>query len=167
MAGRPISIYPVFERQGFGGRLQISGRVALLIVDFVAGFADPMLFGGGNIKSAIDATRGVLKTFRSIGLPVAYSRIVFADDGSDANVFGQKVRGMLDLTEHAPPAAIVSQLEPVAGELVVRKTVPSACDDERLRQGERGGCHVAGFQAVRPRRLCWRSRARSARRELV
>src|SRR5204863_3644766 len=31
-----------------------------------------------------------------------------------------------DLTEHAPPAAIVSQLEPVAGELVVRKTVPSA-----------------------------------------
>lgn len=57
---------------------------------------------------------------------IAHTRIVFADDGSDHNIFSLKVPGMLTLTEHAPASAIVPQLAPAAGELVVRKQVPSA-----------------------------------------
>jgi maleamate amidohydrolase len=57
---------------------------------------------------------------------IAYSRIVFADDGSDHNIFSLKVPGMLTLTENAPASAIVSELAPMPGELVVRKQVPSA-----------------------------------------
>jgi maleamate amidohydrolase len=51
---------------------------------------------------------------------------VFADDGSDCNIFGIKVPGMVTLIEDAPNSAIVPELAPVNGELVVRKTVPSA-----------------------------------------
>jgi maleamate amidohydrolase len=98
----------------------------LLIVDFINGFADPDCFGGGNIPAAIQATMPVLAAARSRQWPIAHSRIVFAADGSDANVFSQKVRGMERLTETSPLSAIVEALKPEAGELVVRKTNPSA-----------------------------------------
>ncbi|ALG75277.1 N-carbamoylsarcosine amidase [Azospirillum thiophilum] len=116
----------VYERQGFGRSLGLQGRIGLLIVDFVNGFADPAIFGGGNIPAAIDRTVTVLAEARSRDWPVAHSRIVYADDGSDATIFSIKVPGMLTLTEAAPASAIVPQLTPAAGELVVRKTNPSA-----------------------------------------
>jgi maleamate amidohydrolase len=68
----------------------------------------------------------VLSVARQAGWAVAHSRIVYAEDGADANVFSIKVPGMLTLTETAPASAIVPELAPVAGELVVRKNVPSA-----------------------------------------
>lgn len=116
----------VYRRQGFGTRLGLSGSPGLLIVDFVNGFADPGSFGGGNIAEAIEATRGLLAEARARRWPIAHSRIVFADDASDANVFSLKVPSLLKLTEHSPLSAIVPQLAPLPGELVVRKTVPSA-----------------------------------------
>jgi maleamate amidohydrolase len=116
----------VYSRQGFGGALGVAGRRGLLIVDFVNGFADPACFGGGNIPAAIQATIPVLAVARARHWPIAHSRIVFAADGSDANVFSQKVRGMDCLTETSPLSAIVDTLKPAAGELVVRKTNPSA-----------------------------------------
>jgi maleamate amidohydrolase len=116
----------VYRRQGFGRALGIQGAVGLLIVDFVNGFADPAIFGGGNISQAIARTRQVLSVARQAGWAVAHSRIVYAEDGADANVFSIKVPGMLTLTETAPASAIVPELAPVAGELVVRKNVPSA-----------------------------------------
>jgi maleamate amidohydrolase len=116
----------VYKQQGFGTPLKPEGRVALLIVDFVVGFADPAVFGGGNIPDAIRQTKELLKFARENAWPVAHSRIVYAADGSDDNVFSLKVPGMATLTEDNPNSAIVPELTPVKGELVVRKTVPSA-----------------------------------------
>jgi maleamate amidohydrolase len=116
----------VYERQGFGQTLDFEGKIGLLIIDFVNGFADPAVFGGGNIPDAIDKTVPLLKAAREMKWPVAHSRIVYADDDSDANVFSLKVPGMLTLKEHTPASAIVPQLMPENGELVVRKNVPSA-----------------------------------------
>lgn len=116
----------VYSRQGFGAALGLRPPLGLLIVDFVNGFHDPAIFGGGNIDAAIQATVPLLATARKNGWPVAHSRIVYADDGSDANVFSTKIPGMLTLTENAPASAIVDVLEPVTGELMVRKTGPSA-----------------------------------------
>ncbi|WP_399677296.1 isochorismatase family protein [Xenophilus sp.] len=116
----------VYQRQGFGAGLGVQPPIGLLIVDFVNGFADPGTFGGGNIPAAIDRTVGLLATARERGWPVAHSRIVYADDDSDANIFSAKVPGMLGLKEHSPASAIVDALAPAAGERVVRKNVPSA-----------------------------------------
>jgi maleamate amidohydrolase len=123
----------IYRTQGFGASLGVSGRIGLLIVDFVVGFADPSAFGGGNIPPAIKATRIALDEARKRGWPVAHSRIVFADDASNANVFTAKVPTLLGLTENSPLSAIVPELAPVAGELVVRKTVPSAFFETGLR----------------------------------
>ena len=45
-----------YQRQSFGSTLEPKAPVALLIVDFVNGFADPGVFGGGNIAPAIERT---------------------------------------------------------------------------------------------------------------
>src|SRR3954470_9472289 len=116
----------VYRKQGFGASLGLQPPFGLLIVDLVNGFADPAVFGGGNIPEAIAATVPVLALARKRGWPVAHSRIVYADDDSDANVFSAKVPGMLTLKEHARNSAIVPELAPRPGELVVCKNVPSA-----------------------------------------
>jgi maleamate amidohydrolase len=115
-----------YERQGFGHAFDMPSAYGLLIVDFVNGFADPDVLGGGNIRAAIAATVPVLAGARERGWSVAHSRIVFADDSADANVFALKVPSLLKLHENSPASAIVPELAPAAGELVVRKTVPSA-----------------------------------------
>jgi maleamate amidohydrolase len=116
----------VYKRQGFGRRLGFGRRVGLLIVDFVNGFKDPSVFGGGNIADAIECTVSLLDACRGAGLPVAHSRIVFADDGSDHNLFTAKVPSLARLTEAAQESQIVTELAPRPGEFVVRKRLPSA-----------------------------------------
>jgi len=115
-----------YQRQGFGSTLEPKAPVGLLIVDFVNGFADPAVFGGGNIAAAIERTVALLAHARERGWTVAHTRIVFADDDADENIFTLKVPGLLGLKEHTHNSAIVPELTPREGELVVRKTVPSA-----------------------------------------
>lgn len=116
----------VYDRQGFGVGIGFGRRFALLIVDFVQGFANPQQFGGGNISTAIQNTADLLALARSRSWPVAHSRILFMENGSDANPFTRKVPGMLTLTEASKASHIVAELAPIQGELVVCKTVPSA-----------------------------------------
>jgi maleamate amidohydrolase len=115
-----------YQRQGFGAGMPIDPPLGLLIVDFVNGFANPAIFGGGNIAAAIENTVPLLRAARRLRWPIAHTRIVFADEGADRNVFTLKVPGLLALIETSPNSAIVSSLAPIAGELVVRKTLPSA-----------------------------------------
>jgi maleamate amidohydrolase len=122
----PMSELEIYARQGLGQPSGFGNRPAVVVVDFVNGFADPAVFGGGNIAPAIARTRVLLENARTHGVPVAFTRIVYADDGTDAGVFCLKAPGLLKLTEHASASQIVRELEPKAGEYVVRKTQPSA-----------------------------------------
>lgn len=122
----PMSENAVYAKQGFGAQLEPVAPYGLLIIDLVNGFADPEVFGGGNIPNAIDNTQELLALAREKGWPVAHTRIVFADDQSDNNIFTIKVPSMLSLLEDSHNSQIVPELTPAAGELVVRKTVPSA-----------------------------------------
>ena len=121
-----MSDIEVYDRQGFGNTAGLGDKAALLIVDFVVGFCDPAQFGGGNIATAVRHTQTLLEGVRARGLPVAYSRIVYADDGADAGAMSLKVPGLLAFTEANPIGAIVDDLAPRTGEYIVRKTQPSA-----------------------------------------
>jgi maleamate amidohydrolase len=116
----------VFARQQFGQRMGFGGRPALLIVDFQVGFNDPSIFGGGNIAEAVRNTVPLLRRAREQGLPVAHTRIVYAGDGSDSNVHCLKVPRLTTLTEEAPSSQFVPELQPLRGETVIRKRLPSA-----------------------------------------
>jgi maleamate amidohydrolase len=116
----------VFKRQNFGNTIGIGRRAALVIVDFTVGFNDPDLFGGGNIDAAVKRTVGLLEFFRRAQLPVAYTRVVYAEDGSDAGVFTMKAPRLKMLTESHPAGQVVPELVPRAGEYMARKTQASA-----------------------------------------
>ncbi len=116
----------IYRHQNMGNASGLGARCALVLVDFVNGFVDVDAFGGPHIEAAAHATEPLLAAFRARGLPVAHSRVVFADDGADRNVFCLKVPPLLTLHETAYNGQIVPYLTPVAGELVVRKTVASA-----------------------------------------
>lgn len=126
VAGSVSGDISAYARQGFGTTLEAKPPYALLIIDFVNGFADPAVFGGGNIPQAIEKTKELLAHARRNGWPVAHSRIVFSDDDADGNIFCLKVPGMLGLKEESPASAIVAELAPAPGEYVVRKSTPSA-----------------------------------------
>jgi maleamate amidohydrolase len=121
-----MSELDIYRKQGFGSSSGFGARPALLIVDFQVGFADPGVMGGGNIRAAVDRTVGLLGACRRLGLPIAYTRVVHADDGADAGVFCLKSPANLKFTERAPESRIVPELEPLPGEYVVRKQQPSA-----------------------------------------
>ena len=129
----------IFRRQGFANRLGLGQAPALVIVDFVLGFTNPAQFGGGNIGPAVARTVPLLAHARRRGWPVAHTRVVYAEDGSDAGIFATKVPSLRSLTEQAPSAQIVPELTPVAGELVIRKRQASAFF----------GSELAGWLAMR------------------
>ncbi len=116
----------IYQQQGFAQTLGIGKAPAVLVIDFVVGFTDPAHFGGGNIRPAIARTVGLLALARRLGWPVAHTRVVYADDGSDAGVFTNKVPPLLGLTETSPLSQIVPDVAPQKGELVIRKRQASA-----------------------------------------
>lgn len=116
----------VYAKQGFGASSGFGEAPALLIVDFVNGFNDPTMFGGGNIPQAIANTKRLLAFAREKGLPVCFTRVVYADDGSDAGVFCMKAPTLRVLTETSRTSQVVDDLAPITGEYVLRKTQPSA-----------------------------------------
>jgi maleamate amidohydrolase len=127
MSGHPEA--DIYHRQGMGKRAGMGLRPALVMVDFVVGFADPEHFGGGNIGPAIEQTVRLLAFARNRRWPVAHTRVVYAEDGSDASVFTLKAPSLLKLTEASPLSQIVPELAPVAGEHIIRKQGASAFFD--------------------------------------
>ena len=116
----------IYRKQGFGNSSGFGVQPALLVVDFVNGFKDPDLFGGGNIAQAIAQTAVLLAAAREAGVPVCFTRVVYAADGSDAGIFCLKAPGLKILTEDHVSSAVVDELAPAPGEYVLRKTQPSA-----------------------------------------
>ncbi|WP_413789758.1 isochorismatase family protein [Bordetella pertussis] len=115
-----------YERQGFGAALPLKAPYGLLIVDFVKGSRTRRSLAGATSRRRSRPRARCWRRARERGWAVAHSRIVYADDDADGNIFSIKVPGMLTLKEHAPASAIVPQLAPQAGEYVVRKSTPSA-----------------------------------------
>jgi len=130
MSGHPEA--DIYHRQGMGQTAGMGGRPALVIVDYVNGFADPTHFGGGNIGPAIQQTVKLLAFARRHRWPIAHTRVVYADDGSDAGVFTLKAPSLLKLTEDSPLSQIVPELTPVTGEHIVRKQGASGFFDTNL-----------------------------------
>lgn len=116
----------VYAKQGFGASSGFGAAPALLVVDFVNGFNDPDLFGGGNIPEAIANTARLLTAARQCKTPVCFTRVVYAEDGSDAGVFCLKAPKLSVLTETSHASQVVDELAPIMGEYVLRKTQPSA-----------------------------------------
>lgn len=116
----------VYRQQGWGQRLGFGKSCALVVIDFTQGFADPQILGGGNIAQAIEATGPVLSAARQAGIPIAFTRHVYAADGSDRGLFNLKAPILDSLVPDASASQIVAALKPQPGELQLDKRYPSA-----------------------------------------
>lgn len=116
----------IYQRQGFGHRIGFGDRPALVIVDFMNAFADPEILGGGNLPQAIDNTEALLARAREMALPIVHTRQVYAADGSDFNLFADKIPAAAEMTPDRPETQIVDTLTPEPGEYVVDKPFASA-----------------------------------------
>jgi maleamate amidohydrolase len=149
----------IFDRQHFGQRMGAGRHPALLVVDFTVGFNDPSAFGGGNISEAITETIGLLARVRERGWPVAHTRIVYAEDGSDANVHCLKVPRLRTLTESNPQSHFVPELQPLPGEIIVTKRLPSAFFGTDLAGMPSAEAWIqSSWLAARPVAACARAR---------
>ena len=116
----------IYKQQNLGNASGIGQRCGLVLVDFVNAFVDAAQFGGPHIAQAVLHTVPLLAAFRAAQLPVVHTRVVFADDGSDKNVFCLKVPPLANLTENAHGSQTVQELAAITGEHVLRKTSASA-----------------------------------------
>lgn len=116
----------VYDRQGFGNRLGFGRSPAMLVIDFQVGFADPTVLGGGNIAEALENTRRLLAVARERRIPIAFTRHVYAADGSDAGLFNRKLSSNNRLTHDSELSQIAPQVAPEKDELVLTKRYPSA-----------------------------------------
>jgi maleamate amidohydrolase len=124
----------IYKQQNLGNSSGVGRRCGLVLVDFVNAFVDAKQFGGPHIAQAVQQTVPLLEAFRKAKLPVAHTRVVFAEDGSTQNVFCLKVPPLALLTEHAHGSQTVPELAAVEGELVLRKTSASAFFSTGLSQ---------------------------------
>lgn len=122
----------IYRKQQLGGTVKKGKHTALIVVDFVNGFIDPDIFGGGNCLEAAKTSVGVLSAFRDQGLPIIFTRIVYAEDGADIGVWCEKAPRLRELTESNPASHVIDILKPKKGELVLCKKQPSAFFDTDL-----------------------------------
>src|SRR3712207_5296665 len=76
-AERSPTTAEVYDRAGFGRRVQRGSRPAVIVVDFTFGFTDPQYPTGADMSSAVLATARVVEAARAAGLPVVFTTIAY------------------------------------------------------------------------------------------
>ena len=115
----------VYDKQGFGNRVGFGNKPAVLVIDFINGFADPDTFGGGNIQESVEKTAELLAVARHMDLPIVFTSHVYAEDGSEDGIFNLKSPGLEKLKRGSREVQVVDELEPHPGERILEKHYPS------------------------------------------
>jgi len=107
---------PDLERASQG----LGQRPALVLVDIINGFTDPDCPLGSTADDVVEANRKLLAAFRSKGLPVFFTTVIYHHD-SQARVFRDRVPALELLKPGSHWVEVDPRLAPVEGERVVEK----------------------------------------------
>ncbi|WP_374659427.1 isochorismatase family protein [Inhella sp.] len=105
---------------------------ALLVIDATLGFTDPASPLACPADAALQHIEQLLTAARARGWPIAFSSNAYATP-DEASVFRAKLPVLNELQAGGRWAEIHPRLTPREGELLLRKTVPSAFFDTPLR----------------------------------
>ena len=70
---------PIYRTHGFGNRIGLGDRPAVVVVDFFYGCTSEEFLGGPHVSAAVDRTAALLPAARAVGVPVIYSTVTFRD----------------------------------------------------------------------------------------
>lgn len=117
-----------YAKGGFGHRLVLGRRPALLVIDFVEAYlaAGSPLYAG--VEPVRDAAIRLLEGARDRRVPILHTCVEYEPGGRDGGVFFRKVPALrcFERGLHPDLAAFAAGLEPAAGETVIRKQYASA-----------------------------------------
>lgn len=69
-----------YHDRGLGGRSVAGDRPAVVVVDLIDGFTDPLFPAGSNLDAVVGATRELLDAARAASAPVIFTSIAFTPD---------------------------------------------------------------------------------------
>jgi maleamate amidohydrolase len=116
----------VYDRAGFGRRVERGAHPAVVVVDFTYGFTDPQYPTAADMSAPVAATARLLAAFRERELPVVFTTIAY-DGGQVASLtWLKKATGMRALRLGTRLVDVDGRLAPRPDEHVVVKTGASA-----------------------------------------
>jgi maleamate amidohydrolase len=107
---------PDLERASQG----LGQHPALVLVDIIRAFTDPDCPLGSEADDVVEANRKLLAAFRSKGLPVFFTTVVYHNE-QQARVFRDRVPALDLLKPDSHWIEVDPRLEPLAGERIVEK----------------------------------------------
>jgi maleamate amidohydrolase len=115
-----------YARAGFGGRLSVGQKPALLVIDVVMAYLQPdsPLYAG--VEAALAANERLVQAARAAGIPVIFTNVVYQPGGLDGGQFFRKVPALKAFEVGSAMGAFPPSLQPLTSELVVSKQYPSA-----------------------------------------
>jgi nicotinamidase-related amidase len=116
----------VYDRAGFGRRVERGARPAVVVVDLTNGFTDASLPTGADLDEVVDHTRRLVDTARQTAAPVVFTTIAFDQARVASSAWLRKASGMAALVEGSALVAVDSRLGKRADEALVTKHGASA-----------------------------------------
>lgn len=128
--------------------LGLGQRPALILVDMINGFTDPICPLGSACEDVVAANARLLAAFRARHLPVFFTTVVFYRD-DQARVFRNRIRALDVLTPGSHWVQIDPALAPLPGEPVLEKQWASCffgtCLDSLLEDAGADSLVVTGL----------------------
>lgn len=110
----------------FDGHLVAGRKVALLIVDVVVAYLDPLSALYARAESALASNERLLAAARRAGVPVVFTNVEYQADGRDGGYFFQKVPALRAFLKGSAMGAFPASLQPGCEDIVVTKQYASA-----------------------------------------
>jgi nicotinamidase-related amidase len=118
---------PFYTKLGFGTRIGLGDRPAVIVIDMARAFCDPSYRVGEDQSDALAAIAELLPPAREQGVPVYFTTVAYRPDYRDGGTFVEKVPALRELVVDDPAATEIDpRVAPVEGEVVYTKKYPSA-----------------------------------------
>ena len=114
----------IYERAGFGARVDRGSRPAVVVVDLSRGFTEPRFPTGSDLSAEVAATQQLLGAARVAEVPVFFTTIAFED--GEQSAWLRKAPGLIVLAAGSELVEIDPRLEPRDGEPIILKKGASA-----------------------------------------
>ncbi len=110
----------------FDGSISFGKSPALVIVDVVMAYLDPISPLYAGVEDALASNMRLASAAREADIPVIYTNVSFAKGGADGGLFYRKVPALKAFEAGSPLGVFPPSLQPQPGDLIITKRYASA-----------------------------------------
>ena len=115
-----------YRAAGFGNRLGFGSAPALLVIDMVEAYFDPISPLYAGVESTRQTVIRLVEAARQAGQPIFWTNVVYTKGGADGGYFFKKIKALEVFERGNPLGAFAKGLAPKPGEVVISKQYASA-----------------------------------------